>query len=470
MSRHSLSAWIGQQRVGILSYYTETGRFSLVYESDWCERAEAFPISPALPLQRPPGQTDEIHSLSVRRFFENLLPEGKALEDAAAAHALSKANLFGLLRWLGQESTGALRLLPEDTTPAQAVDTQRAVSYAELSERIQDRANRPFNVWDGRVRMSIAGYQDKLAVYRDEEQRLYLVEGRLASTHILKPEPLNPKLARLVANEHFCLKLAERLGLAVATVDILRVPEPVLIVERFDRRKQDHYVERLHAIDTCQLLDLGVSHKYERNFGSGRDVAHIREGVSFEKLFAQASNTQAEAATRMALIRWTLLHYLIGNSDAHGKNLSFLVEPGGLRLAPAYDLVAVCVYPDIDHELAMAIGDEFDITKIRAFDWADFAQRCGVERRLLVREMNRSVKTVRAQLPSLLAWSGYRDEERIVLERIASFALLQAKQLESDATRVTSGESQDTPHPKHPTLSSSSGDRPLLVDPCSITP
>ncbi|TPW17244.1 MAG: hypothetical protein FD130_734 [Halothiobacillaceae bacterium] len=31
-------------------------------------------------------------------------------------------------------------------------------------------------------------------------------------------------------------------------------------------------------------------------------------------------------------------------------------------------------------------------------------------------------------------------------------------------------ESRDIPHPKHPTLQSSSGDRPLLVDPCSITP
>lgn len=437
MSTHSLSAWIGQQKVGTLNYHDDTGRFSFEYESEWVVRADAFLVSPALPFQRPHGQTDELHSISVRRFFENLLPEGKALEDAAATHAVSKTSLFGLLRWLGQESTGALSLLPDGKTPEQVADTQREVTYAELSERIHDRANRPFNVWDERVRMSIAGYQDKLAVYIDEGQRLYLVEGRLASTHILKPEPLNPKLAKLVANEHFCLRLAQRLGLQVAAVDILRAPEPVLVVERFDRRKEDHLVKRLHAIDTCQVLDLGVSHKYERNFGNGRDVANIRDGVSFEKLFAIAPNTQAEAATRMELIRWSLLQYLIGNSDAHGKNISFLVEPGGVRLAPAYDLAAVCIYPDIEHELAMAIGDEFDITRIRAFDWADFAQRCGVERRLLVREMNRTVKALRTQLPSLLAWPDYSDDERAVLERISNFALQQAEQLERDAKLVT---------------------------------
>lgn len=285
--------------------------------------------------------------------------------------------------------------------------------------------------------MSIAGHQDKLAVYVNEEAHLYLVGGRLASTHILKPEPTNPTLAGLVANEHFCLRLANTLGIPTATVDILRAPEPVLVVKRFDRLKHHQHVERLHAVDTCQVLNLSVNHKYERNFGSGRDVKNIRDGVSLEKLFSIASKTQTEAATRMSLIRWVLLQYLIGNSDAHGKNLSFLVEPTGLRLAPAYDLVAICIYPDIEHELAMAIGDEFKLTKVRAFDWADFAHRCGVERRLLVREISRITKTLRKQLPSLLSWSGYTENERCVLNTICEFTLKQAEQLEKDAKQVT---------------------------------
>ena len=267
------------------------------------------------------------------------------------------------------------------------------------------------------------------------------MEGKLASTHILKPEPMNPKLAKLVANEHFCLKLAAVLGIPSAEVEILRVPEPVLMVKRFDRIKHNSHVERLHVVDSCQVLNLSVNHKYERNFGSGRDVANIRDGVSFEKLFSIAPLTQFEAATRMTLIRWTILQYLIGNSDAHGKNLSFLVEPGGLRLAPAYDLVSVCVYPPIEtsfeHELAMAIGDEFDITKIRAFDWADFAERCGIERRLLVREMNRMIKVLRIQLPKLISLPDYTDDEQATLRDISGLILKQAEQLETDAKMIT---------------------------------
>ncbi|MET0120441.1 MAG: HipA domain-containing protein [Candidatus Thiodiazotropha sp. 6PLUC9] len=437
MSTLSLSAWIGEQRVGTLSYHDDTGRFSFSYEQAWIEQPEAYPISPALPFQRAEQQTDELHSVNVRRFFENLLPEGKALEDAAAAHAVAKGNLFGLLRWLGQESTGAVALLPEDSTPAQVAPVMREVTFAELSERIQDRANRPFNVWDGRVRMSIAGYQDKLSVFVDNNGKLFLVEGALASTHILKPEPMNPKLSRLVINEHLCLKLAATLGIPTAEVEILRVPEPVLMVKRFDRIVHDAHVERLHVVDSCQALNLSVNHKYERNFGSGRDVANIRDGVSLETLFSIASLTQFEASTRMTMIRWTILQYLIGNNDAHGKNISFLVEPGGLRLAPVYDLVSVCVYPDIEHELAMAIGDEFDFTKIRAFDWADMAERCGIDRRLLVREMNRMVKALRTQLPKLLAQPDYATDEQRTLQDISDLILKQARQLEADAKMIT---------------------------------
>ena len=59
----------------------------------------------------------------------------------------------------------------------------------ELSQRIRERPALPFSVWDGKVRLSIPGYQDKVALFvRGEEW--FLAEGTLASTHILKPEPV----------------------------------------------------------------------------------------------------------------------------------------------------------------------------------------------------------------------------------------------------------------------------------------
>jgi serine/threonine-protein kinase HipA len=146
-----------------------------------------------------------------------------------------------------------------------------------------------------------------LAVYLDGD-RMLLVEGELASTHILKPQPMTQRLPMLVANEHFGMSLAARLGLAAAPVSILRVPDPVLMVERFDRVRVPHGVRKVHIIDGCQALNLPVSYKYEPNFGSGPDVRDIREGISFA-----------------------------------GKNVSFFCRPEGLALAPFYDLMAPLV-------------------------------------------------------------------------------------------------------------------------------
>jgi serine/threonine-protein kinase HipA len=437
MSTHRLVAWVGPNQMGTLTYHDDSGLFGFDYSVEWFQSTKAFPLSPALPLRRAEQITAELHSVSIRRFFENLLPEGKPLDDAVAAHRLTKTNLYGLLLALGRESTGAIALLPEGETPGSERDERREISYEELSVRIQNRIHEPFTVWDGQVRLSIAGYQDKLAVYR-ENGRLFLVDGQLASTHILKPEPLSPNLPQLVANEHFCLLLASRLGVITTKVEILRIPEPVLVVERFDREHLGRHVERRHIVDACQALDLAVSHKYERNFGSGRDVAHIRDGVSLERLFSISEHAQSSAATRLGLLRWALLQYLIGNCDAHGKNISFFVEPGGLRLAPAYDLVAVCIYPKLNHELAMAFGDEFNIVNIRAYDWAEFADCCDLDRRMVMREMIRMTKALRRALPALLDWQGYEEDERKMVSAIADFTLSQAKQLESAAAMLSS--------------------------------
>ena len=115
----------------------------------------------------------------------------------------------------------------------------------------------------------------------------------------------------------------------------------------------------------------------------------IRDGVSFGRLFSIAQYTVEKAVTRLGLLRWALFQYLIGNADAHGKNMSFFCTPAGLALAPCYDLVSVMQYEGLDHELAMAYADEFRLEQIRPYDWAEFAVHTNIPRRLLVREMMR---------------------------------------------------------------------------------
>ncbi|HET7232385.1 MAG TPA: HipA domain-containing protein [Longimicrobium sp.] len=56
--------------------------------------------------------------------------------------------------------------------------------------------------------------------------------------------------------------------------------------------------------------------------------------------------------------RWALLNLLVGNNDAHAKNLSLLYSPEGVRLAPIYDVVSTEVYPQIDRHFALELGGQ----------------------------------------------------------------------------------------------------------------
>ena len=47
---------------------------------------------------------------------------------------------------------------------------------------------------------------------------------------------------------------------------------------------------------------------------------------------------------RSRLFGWLVFNVLVGNSDAHLKNLSFLVSDEGVQLAPFYDLLSVASY------------------------------------------------------------------------------------------------------------------------------
>lgn len=424
MGRHALDLWDANVPVGTLVWDSIDDAFSFEYSATWLARSAAYPLSPHFPLQ---GGAP-LASSTIRRFIENLLPEGRALDIVASTHRVSRNNLFGLIRELGRETTGALSFTPaEEVPPAQPV-ALREVTHAELAARIAERAAVPFSVWDGRVRLSIAGFQDKLAAYLDGD-RIHLAEGALASTHILKPEPMNPRLPTLVANEHYCMRLAAALGVPSAPVRILRVPDPVLVIERFDRAREAHAVRRIHIIDACQALDLPVAFKYERNFGNGRDVRHIRDGVGFALLFSSLAFVTERARAAQSLVRWAIFQYIVGNADAHGKNVSFFSQPQGLALAPFYDLVSTVQYPDLDAELAMAFGDEFELGAVSPFAWADFAHRVNVPRAAVVREMRRMGQAVKRHARALAQSAEYSGDERDTTTGIAVFAHSQAENL-----------------------------------------
>ena len=351
-------------KVGTLQQAAEGLEF--VYAPAWLRRAGTFPLSPRLALREETWRGEE-----VLFFFANLLPEGAILDTLAKLRRLPRGNVYRLIEAFGRECAGAFEIVPEgETARGKRAREYRRYSSKELAADLARlRDNIPLLARHAELRLSLAGAQNKIPVrYADGE--LWLPEGEAPSTHILKPALQPQKLfPDSVANEAFCLRLAAKLGLSAARVIVLSDPEPVLLIERYDRVVSGERIERLHQLDLCQLAGALPDHKYEIDGGPGL-------ASCFDQIDRYSA---APALDRLRLVDWMIFNYLIGNADAHAKNLSMLYGGDGrLLLAPAYDLLATGYWRELSDKMAMAVGGERRPGWVQARHWQRLCDSVGL--------------------------------------------------------------------------------------------
>ena len=371
----SLKIFLNDIFVGILTIKDEEYIFS--YDKDY----NNIVISPYILPHK------NCSSKTIKNFLENILPEGRALQDLINFTKISRKNIYALIKAIGGDNPGALSFGKIDDKKL-----FRKISKKELSNKINNIQNEPITIWDKKIRFSLAGVQDKLVViFKDDI--FGLADGSLSSTHILKFD--TDKFKYVTLNEYFCMNLAKKCDIEVANTSLLKIDNHnILVVERFDRKVYKNKIIKIHTIDGCQMLDLPSSYKYERNFGSNRDVKDIREGVSFKKLFEITNMLKIPAVAKLKLVRWALFNLIIANSDAHGKNISFFIDKNGYEITPFYDLLNISIYDNIEHSLAMAFGDEFDINNVLGYDLVDFAYNINLPKQLISKELKQIAKNI----------------------------------------------------------------------------
>lgn len=285
-------------------------------------------------------------------FFEGLLPEGVHRNSLAALAGVAASDTFGLLARFGRDVAGALVVADLDWAPDDNAARVVPLSEEDLANEVAELPDRSIGIHDD-SELSLAGMQDKMTLSRRAGGAWGRPVHGQPSTHILK---LDHRTYRgLVEAEAEALRLARAVGLTDVEIEVADFDGvKVLIVSRFDRTVDRGQVRRLHQEDACQALDVPPRLKYEvgrpgKRPGGGPELVRIAQ-----LLDRYAADPLSQLDRLVAVVTFTAL---IGNADAHGKNIAFLhPTPGQIVLAPLYDTVPTALWPRLSKDAAMSIN------------------------------------------------------------------------------------------------------------------
>lgn len=357
------------------------GQTLFEYNTDWLKNPNAIPLSISLPLQE--GTFGEKYC---KPFFAGVLPETPKRKLIARNLGISANNDFSMLEQIGGECAGAITFLSKGTKFSENTSNYRPLSSAELEKILIELPKRPLMAGESGVRLSLAGAQDKIAVYK-KDQQLFLPLDNAPSSHIIKPDIEEYK--GIVFNEAFCMKLAALMGLPVAPVATEKAGKiDYLLIERYDRvvkaTDDKSVIDRIHQEDFCQALGIVSERKYQAEGGpSIKDCFNLLRKVSSVPVIDLGH-----------LLDAVIFNFLIGNHDAHGKNFSLLYRTpdksgslGKIRLAPLYDLICTPVYSNLSKKMAMKIGKAYELSDVDPRQFEKLADDIGFTKPLVKRKV-----------------------------------------------------------------------------------
>ncbi|RLV58283.1 type II toxin-antitoxin system HipA family toxin [Parashewanella curva] len=353
---------------------SNTGAHSFKYHSDWLERSGSRPISLSMPLAKEEYKGDEVYN-----FFDNLLPDNIEIRNRIVArHNALSTQPFDLLAKIGQDSVGALQLVPKEHQASDVKSIEsKPLSNDELVKVLKSYQSKiPLGMVpeEDDFRISIAGAQEKTALLNVDGQ-WHIPLKSTPTTHIIKL-PIGEiqshshtlDMSDSVENEYLCMLIAREFGLAVPDCSILTIQDTkALAVERFDRKlsADSSWIMRLPQEDFCQTLNIASAKKYESHGGPG-----------IKEIMKKLMGSRNAASDRFNFMKSQVLFWLLAATDGHAKNFSLFIESDSrYRLTPFYDIMSI--YPVLggkglnirDAKLAMGLkatkGKQYKLNQIQ---------------------------------------------------------------------------------------------------------
>ena len=135
----------------------------------------------------------------------------------------------------------------------------------------------------------------------------------------------------VIESEYFAMKMAKKVGINVADVELIKSNHPILLIKRFDREN-------------------GV----RKNMVSALTILGLNE---MESRYASYPDLYLKTDEGSEIVNRIIFNILVGNNDDHARNTSYFYQNGELKLTPAYD---ICPYPRATGESSHAMLISFN--------------------------------------------------------------------------------------------------------------
>jgi serine/threonine-protein kinase HipA len=355
---NSANIYLRDELVGTL--VKDAKGFIFTYTGEWKARSIGG-VAISLPTEHSPYREKELHA-----FFDNLIPEGWLLSHAEKVHKIDKENRFALLLATGRSPIGAVKVIAlneagteirkdeslikiEDETKDYELKFEtlnghcpyclKKMTKIQLS-KTQAHVKCTRDMWGTakKLKVKLSG-EDPLESFRQtiygasisgaQRKGLFKLEGSILEAgyedakYILKPQS---NYDQLPENEHLTMAIAKQVGFDIPPFTIFEIKGfgKVFAIKRFDFFKGN----QLRMEDAAQVVQEPSANKYDK---SNESVAKMINYVSL------TSKVDLEDFWKRMVFS-----YLIGNSDMHLKNWSFLElnsMNGQFKLSPCYDFL-----------------------------------------------------------------------------------------------------------------------------------
>jgi serine/threonine-protein kinase HipA len=317
-------------------------------------------------------------------WFSNLLPEGPLRELIAKQAGVPATREFFLLRHLGEDLPGGVRIVRDDA---------EVESSDDMEEPAEREGGEAADAWH----FSLAGVQLKFSARRSERGLTIPVTGRGGDWIVKLPDTRFRDVPR---TEFATMRWAGASGIAIPELDLVPIADitglpsslanleesQALAIRRFDRPTPE---TRVHMEDFAQILGLYPEEKYDR--------------YNYETLgkLIRVLGSESDLAE---YIRRLVFMIASGNGDMHHKNWSLIYPDGvGARLSPAYDFVSTIQYQPHD-TLALNLGGSKRWEDVTEETFQRMARKVGVEISLMATWLDETRTAI------LDAWRNNNDD------------------------------------------------------------